>query len=296
MVSAAATPFMRTVFFILSIFFLGSSIESSAQRRNRPPPSYQQPEKPDQQKGAAVLEEFRGKGIAGDYYLEFTLRHKPRKGDATEYKGKLFGSRDEKGPVSLLELDSRLAGEANERYLIRSGIQPEVWQAKDGTEPEKVEGNGLFVPLAGTEVSLFDLQLQFFYWQDFVYEGLTRYGGRPTHVFLLFPPDSDSNTTPPHLSGVRIYLDSQFNALRKTELIGIDGEVFKSVSLISLKKVENQWIPKKVDMRDSLSKDKTRMKFTAADLGVNWVSGLFLPEALNESLPQILPSQVISIK
>ena len=49
-------------------------------------------------------------------------------------------------------------------------------------------------------------------------------------------------------------------------------------------------------MRDSLSKDKTRMKFTAADLGVNWVSGLFLPEALNESLPQILPSQVISIK
>jgi hypothetical protein len=296
MVSAAVTPFMRTVIFILSILLLGSSVESSAQRRNRPPPSYQQPEQPDQKKGAAILDDFRGKGIAGDYYLEFTLRHKPRKGDVTEYKGKLYGSRDANGPVSLLELDLHSMGGKKERYLVRSGMQPEVWQVKNGEKPEKVEGKGLFVALAGTEVSLFDLQLQFFYWQDFVYEGLTRDRGRPKHVFLLFPPDdSESNLTMP-LSGVRIYLDSQFNALTKTELIGIDGEIFKSVSLISLKKVEDQWIPKKVDMRDNLSRDKTRMRFTAADLDVTWVSGLFLPERLNESLPQILQSQLTSIK
>ncbi|MBL4576704.1 MAG: outer membrane lipoprotein-sorting protein, partial [Opitutaceae bacterium] len=267
MTGASVMPFMRFGFLLLGILFVFGGIEASAQKRNRLDLPYQQSKEADQKKGAAVLADFRGKGIAGDYYLEFTLRHTPRKGDVVEVQGKLYGSRDVNGPVSLLELGSVSAEEGVERYLIRSGINPEVWQMKNGTKPEKVEGKGLLAALAGTEVSLFDLQLQFFYWQDFVYEGLIRYKGRPTHVFLLSPPNSDTYLDLP-LSGVRIYLDSRFNALRKAELIGEDEKVFKSVSLISLKKIDEQWIPKRVDMRDDLSRDKTRMKFTVADLDV----------------------------
>lgn len=262
---------------LLSVDAFGQS------RRYRPPAHYVQIGKPDQAEGRRILEDFRLKGIAGDYYLEFALRVLPRRGDERTVPGRLWGGRNDRGPISRVILQPGVIG-SESRLLVQNGPRSAVWAwpGSDG-QVSPLGSAALFSPLASTDLTAFDLQMPFIYWNDFVFEGVEPVRGRPAHVFLLYPP-ADIAAQKPDLAGVRVYLDTQFGALVQAEQIGDGNRVLKSITVLDLKKVDDQWIVKTIEVRDETTRNKTQFAITGAALGLDFSGGLFEPAALADTI------------
>jgi hypothetical protein len=255
------------------------------------PTKFGQPEdraasgKADQAKGADILAEFRRAGIAGDYWLSFELRVMPRKGEERSVIGTMVGSRGATGPVSRIE-----AG--NERWLIESGPQPAAWQLNAENQVQLLDAASTGQGIAGTGVTVFDLQMPFLYWTDFTYEGEAKVRGRPTHSFILRPP-TGTLLPRPGMSGVRVLIDVQFQAMVQAEQLDAKGMAVKTISLLDLKKVGDQWLVKTIDVRDNLSRDKTRFGVYAAALDLHWPKETFQPEKLAEDHAVVPKDKII---
>ena len=146
--------------------------------------------------------------------------------------------------------------------------------------------------LAGTGVTVFDLQMPFLYWTDFTYEGQARVRGRPTYSFVLRPP-AGQPVPEPELTGVRVLIDTQFQAMVQAELLGAGGAVLKSISLLDLKKVGEQWLVKAIDVRDHRTRDKTRFTVRAAALDLAWPAAVFTPAGLASPAPAVPGDKVV---
>ncbi len=286
-VSFPASPADRRAFFLLAALLAVPGLVSLAQdNRFRPPPAYVGGGKPGQAEGRSILDGFRRAGIAGDYWLAFELRVMPRKGPDRTVTGRMFGTRGADGPLTRLSLP---AGAEEERWLIRSGPAPAAWSwrgAMPGGEVKELPANGSFDPIAGTDLTIFDLQMPFLYWPDFVFEGLARVRGRPAHSVLLYPP-ADLATVRPDLTGVRVFIDTQFQALLQAGLLGPKGEVEKTITVLDLKKTGEQWIVKSVDVRNHRTRDKTRFTVLAVALDLTLPAGAFAPASLGGEVPVI---------
>ncbi len=269
----------------------GLTLPARAQSRYRPPPSFLQVGKPDQDQGRQILQQFRQQGIKGDYYLEFELRVMPPRGDERILRGALWGSRNADGPVSRVSIRPAAASAPELRLLVQGGPAPALWRwsGEAGTAAERLGVAELFAPVAGTDLTPFDLQMPFLYWNDFVYEGLVRVAGRPAHQFLLYPPP-EMAAQHPELTGVRVDLDTQYVALVQAELIGDGGRALKAVSLLDLKKLDDQWLVKSIDLRDETTREKTRFTVTAAALNQQFAPGLF--DAASLSGPAPVPAEL----
>jgi hypothetical protein len=269
------------------VFFLGAAlIPLAAQsKRYRPHPDYVQFTPPDQAKGRGILEDFRQRGIEKDYYLEFDLRVMPRRGAEKRIPGRAWGGRNPNGPVSRIELQLSPEGAA-QRLLVQNGPAGAIWNWH-GEEPgmtARLDASAMFAPLGGTELTPFDLQMPFIFWDDFVYEGVTRQGDRPMQTFLMYPPETIAAQNPA-ITGVRMFVDSAYHAMMRFQVIGGDGRVLKTMQLGSFKKVDEQWLMKEIDFRNDATRDKTRFDLTAAAAGLDLPPGLFSPETLAQPIP-----------
>jgi hypothetical protein len=176
---------------------------------------------------------------------------------------------------------------------VQNGPQPAIWSWQAGAAGTRRLGLAeQFAPLAQTDLTPFDLQMPFLFWSDFTFEGVARLRGRPAHRFLFLPP-AEVAAANPALTGVRVSLDSQFHALVETELIGEGGRVLKSVSLLELKKTQEQWIMKTIDLRDEATRNKTRFTFTGAALGLSLAPALFEPGALADNVQPPAAERVV---
>jgi hypothetical protein len=271
---------------------------SAQSRLNRPPPKYFQLGEPDQKEGAAILEVMRGVRPEGDYYLEFELRVLPRARSGREERsipGRLWGGRNGDGPISRMSLltpaeaanasGGGATSAVESRILVQGGPRPAAWRwpAADGSSVIAVDDSALFTPLAGTNLSAFDLQMPFLFWTDFVYEGKTRLKNRPVNTFLLYPPASLAKHRP-DLAGMRVYLDPEYNALVQAEQIGEGERVLKTFWLGGFVKIDERWIPRSFELRDEATRDKTRLLVMAAALNLDFASAVFDPGALATGL------------
>lgn len=271
-------------FFVLALAGFGPTAGAApAGRTVRPPPTYVQIGQPDQAEGARILRSFRGMGIAGDFYLDFKLQVRPRRGAEREIPGRLWGGRNELGAVSRISLTDETGAER--RLLLQNGAAPAAWRWTAGqAEAATIALGDLFAPLVPeTQISIFDLQMPYLYWEEFVFEGVSKIRGRPAHTFLLYPP-ADFLAAYPGLSGVRVHLDTQFGALVQSELLDERGRVFRSLAVLDLKKVGEQWMVKSIDLRDERSRDKTRFLVTAAALDLDLAGTVFTAAGLPETI------------
>ncbi|MBX3751550.1 MAG: outer membrane lipoprotein-sorting protein [Opitutaceae bacterium] len=271
-------------FFVLTLAGSGlTAAAAPAGRTVRPSPTYVQIGKPDQAEGARILRSFRGMGVAGDFYLDFKLQVRPRRGAEREIPGRLWGGRNELGAVSRISLTDETGAER--RLLLQNGAAPAAWRWTAGqAEAATIALGDLFAPLVPeTQISIFDLQMPYLYWEEFVFEGVSKIRGRPAHTFLLYPP-ADFLAAYPGLSGVRVHLDTQFGALVQSELLDERGRVFRSLAVLDLKKVGEQWMVKSIDLRDERSRDKTRFLVTAAALNLDLAGTVFTAAGLPETI------------
>jgi len=250
--------------------------------RFRPAPKYVSGGKADQAEGGRILGDFRQISIAGTYWLSFELRVMPRQGAERLLEGDLFGTHGPAGPLTRLAL-------GDERWLIQSGPAPAAWTAPAGRTVRAATTAETLQPVAGTDFTLFDLQMPFLHWPDFVYEGLAKVRGRPAHQFVLYPT-ADYAAARPELSGMRVYIDTQFNALVQAEQLDLKGQPAKTVTLIDLKKIGEQWLVKSIDLRNHVTRDKTRLTFRATALGLALPAETFEPAGLTQPAPPV-PSE-----
>lgn len=224
------------------------------------------------------MAEFRRLGLAGDYALAFSLRVMPRRGEERLVAGHLYGTRNEVGPLTLVEFPAGTEG--SRRVLVQNGPQSSVWTVPtDNVDAVAVGAEQLFTPLAGTGLTAFDLQMPFLFWEDCVFEGVVSVRGRPAHRFLAYPPAAIAAARPA-LSGVRFYLDTQYSALVQAEELGPDQAPLKTISVLDLKRTQDQWIVRTIDIRDEATRDKTRFRVDAAALGLTLPRIVFSPAHL----------------
>lgn len=206
--------------------------------------------------------------------------------------GWLWRGSNANGPISRIVLAPGQA-DGEQRWLVQNGPRPAVWgwSAQQPRRTDVLGVTALFEPIAGTEVTAFDLQMPFLFWSDFVFEGVTRVRGRPAHVFLLYPP-GDFTEKHPDLSGVRVYLDLEYHAMVQAEQIGTDNHPIKTMTVMDLKKVGGQWIVKSIDLRNERTRDKTRFSMTEAAVDIQFAGALFDPGMLGESIRPPAPAQI----
>jgi hypothetical protein len=267
---------------LFALYALSSRSADAQPRRFRPQPQYLQIGTPDQDKGRKILESFRSRGVyAGDNYFEFELRILPRRGAEKSIQGKLWTGDNPQGPVSRIILSPGVAG-AEERLLVQSGPSSAVWKWKPGMDTATpLNLAGLFEKLGESDVTPFDLQMPYLYWTEFAYEGVSRLRGRPADTFLMYPPKNVAELRP-DLTGIRLYLDSQYNAPVQAEYLGADGKPAKTVSVVDLKHLGDQWVVKSIDFRDEATRNKTRFALTGATVGLEFAYSLFEPGMLKE--------------
>jgi len=250
--------------------------------------------KPDQSEGAQVLAGFRNVGIRGAYWLRFELRVMPRKGDERVLNGEIFGAPGDEGPLTRLIVDdpANQGGSHEERFLLHGGARQAAWRwnaGEHGVTPHSLSPADWLQRVQDTDLTLFDLQMPFLFWADFVYEGVANVRGRPAHAFLLYPPesfarDAAGGTAP---AAVRVFLDTQFSALTQAEWIDGAGQPLKTITVLDLKKVGDQWIIKSIDLRNHQTRAKTRFSATAAALDLEWAAGVFAPASLVQPAPTV---------
>jgi len=272
------------------LFLLAAPVVSFGQEKiYRPLPNYVQFGKPDQAEGRRILEDFRQRGLPSDIYMEFELRAMPRRGEVRTVPARLWVGRNEKGPIWRVELSPDDPAKQR-RLIVQNGPQSALWSWQPGVVAQQGKPlgiDGLFERLADTDLTAFDLQMQFLFWNDFVFEGVARVRGRPAHVFLMYPP-AEVTARRPALCGVRVYLDTQFNALVQAEQIGAKDALLKSITILDLKKIDDQWLPKSIDVRDEETRNKTRFAVIQAAVKLDLLPVMFDPALLAE---QIQPPQ-----
>lgn len=242
-------------------------------------PPLAQAGKPDAAEAARILDQFRRSGMPGGYYFEFELRDLPRRGEERVFQGRLWGARNEQGAINRVELTD--AGGATHRLLLQNGERAAVWR-QTGDRAALLGTSALFeAVLPGVEVTAFDLQRPFLYWPDASLVSITRILGRPTYAFIFRPP-ANFTAGPGGVAAVRAYFDTQFNQPLQTELLDLEGKVLKTFSVVSLKTVEHQTLPKAVDFRNEVSRDKTRFEVTAVALELTLAAAVFDPAQLNK--------------
>lgn len=240
--------------------------------------------------------DFRQRSLPTDMYWEFELNVMPRRGKTHTVPARLWIGHNDKGPIWRVELQPGESGK-NERLIVQNGPQSALWRQRPDTTSglhDQPAGDGLFEPLAATDLTPFDLQMQFLYWDDYIYEGLARVRGRPAHVFLMYP-GAEVSRLRPQLCGVRVYLDTQFHALVQAEQIGTNETLLKTITLLDLKKVDDQWIPKSIDVRDDTTRNKTRFVVLRAALRLDLLGGIFEPESLAEAVDPPAPERLLGV-
>lgn len=246
-----------------------------AQSRRRPPPRYLAINEPDRLEAMRILEDMRSLSLGGLWsYQEFELRILPRRGDERRLTGRMFAERNATGP--LLRIEVTEADASVDVVLVQSGERPAAWRLSADRDAEPISGAQAMQPLAGTNLSAADLQMPFIFWKDFVYEGREESAGRPAFVFLLYPPAADADAYP-EIGGVRAYIDTQFHVPTRIQWVDDAGKPLKTISVVSLMKVEERSGVKSFDVRDERTRDKTRLVFTAVAPDVKLPADLFSP-------------------
>lgn len=233
---------------------------------------------------SSFLDRFRQSLWAEPTYLEFDLRQMPRRGDEHVFHGRLWGAHDALGSITRIEVDVGKGGFTH-RVLVRSGPEPAIWVSEGQVAGIRSDGAAL-APLApGLEMTPFDVQMPYLYWLDVDIAGVARIRGRPAFNYVFTPP-GDFSAAFPGIRSVRVYLDTQYDALVQSEVAGPGGNVAKTLSLLELRKVGDRWIPKDVDVRNEATRDKTRLSVTAVAVGIPIDPAAFDPPQLGAPLAE----------
>ncbi len=246
----------------------------------------------DSEEGAKRLAAFRSQRLQGDFAFEFQLVNKPasgpKRGRSIRYKGSMWGTWNEMGPLSrfiiyyptdtvLMDLDGD--GLVQVEFITQNGLEPKAWIRREGrSDFLKLSTEAMSKPLIpGIVYTPFDLLMPFIYWSDFEYEGPRLNGlSRVAQQFKMLPSEG-SEAQSRGISAVRIGLDDTYDALLRVEVLKGD-EAVSRFSVDSFQKVQNQHIVRQITLVDNESRDATSFRVMGAKVGFELDPAIFNAE------------------
>lgn len=218
------------------------------------------------------------------YLYRFQFIHYPRNKSAEVKNGLLSGPYPE-SPISRVDIvDTSIDQVPRISYLlIRNLKDSKVWHwQSDFKEISQIKAeNWQNSWIKGINHSPFDLLMPFVNW-PFKYQKSGRVCGRRSHLFTFtFPSTRNIDKTNPQ--SIRLALDDTYDAPLRIE--HFDGGILPSriVSLQSLKKVNDRWIVKSVDVKERDSKSRTRFEIQGVAHDLDLSASIFTSHGL--SLP-----------
>ena len=280
----------RQAILIACLFCFPGAVATIARAQSRQPslaPNYS-PGDLSPAKGLEILNDFRARDIEGDYYFDFQLRQRRRSSsDTIVTPGRLWGSRNAQGPITRITLWPDAPGKQLQ-LLIQNGPASAIWSgARDtGANAARLDDAAMFEPLAGTELTPFELQMPFVYWSNFVYEGINpAASNRPAYTFIMRPSASLATALAaarPEITGVRIYIETAFHAIGKFEVLGPGDKVIKTMTLKETPRINGQYVPGKIELRNDLTRDGTDFQVKLAAVKLTLPRDIFSPENLSK--------------
>jgi len=254
----------------------------------------------DPEEGGRRIANFRNQRLEGDYCFHFELEHLPRRGERVTYYGTMWGSWNEQGPVTRIQLlsnNQNPEGGAKSvaiELIIQNGPVPRAWSRLDANADFKLlRGDALYESvLPNVTYSAFDLQMPFVYWDEYVYEGPGRVQSRIAQQFLMQAP-AGSVARQRGIDAVRIGLDDAYDALLRIEVLDEQQEELSRFTVESFKKIQGQYIVKEVTLKDYTTRDRTRFKVKAASVGLVLEHNVFNPCHAVEPLE--IPQQMFQV-
>lgn len=239
----------------------------------------------DQEEGRRIIEEFRHQRLRGDYVFYFDLVHQPRRSKEVIYRGIMWGTWNEQGPINRVSVWPRGDREAKRDLIVQGGEDPKVWILRDGKAVEMTkeeQGQPFFPEMVYTP---YDVVMPFAYWDIFEYTGSKRMArGRPAHYFVLYAP-ADVAERMPELAAVELALDASFNAPLTAKMLDTNGKDLRTLDVGGFKEIDDQYIVKEIDLIDERARDKTRFRVTGAAVDLVLPEEIFEPENLTQGDP-----------
>jgi len=228
------------------------------------------------------------------YALRFRLRHMPRRGEESVYKGILSGLALGHGTLRI-DMDSASDDRDGGAILLRTPRNPEAWRYSKGLSKSlKLEPKDLLDPLVeGVNQSSFELLMPFVFW-DATYEKSGRVAGRPAHVYRFYCPEWVRKAQPTWVS-ITLALDDAYEAPLRVETFSNRSVPHKTFLLNSLKKIESTWVVKTFDCKNRGDSSNTRFEVLSTALKLDLEPVLFTPEGLGRELP-VPPEAWVSTK
>ena len=285
------TIFVRP-FFLFGLLMCMLSVLPAAHSQPRNRPVQQEASTLDADEARILLESFRSYSYPDDYCFRFRVRHYPYRQKTVEAFGTLWGlfdpitrthyqrvhleTRDPDNPRSFVSIG---------RFLLIRGPYPEAWTLGENGAPVQLQPEEWLSPLIeGMSITVGDMLMPFLYWDKSEYIGPSQVKARPAQSFVMFPPvDSGESSIP----SVRVAFDDEFKGLLQSEWLSDDGSVLRSIELVSLKKVQGQYIPRTMDYRDLTRRDKTRIDIQAAAMRILLDPSVFIPSNLDQDQPLV---------
>jgi len=280
-------PGMRLSKYITLILFVLCSV-SWAQRPGERGRGTAKVENIEAAEAAEVIETFRNQRLAGDYVFIFTLKHFLRRAGEDYYRGIMWGTWNENGPISRVSVWPQGKRPTDTRQLlIQGGANPRVWELIDGKVVE-LEAERQAQPFfQGMVYSPYDILLPFAYWDDYEYIGSKRtLGQRPAHGFVFFAPEG-IDAKIPGLDAVELWLDADFYYPISAAMLDHKGNELRTMGEPTFKEIRDQWIVKQVKLTDQGTGDYTNFQVDHAALGQRLSPRIFEPENLARGEPDI---------
>jgi hypothetical protein len=133
--------------------------------------------------------------------------------------------------------------------------------------------------------------MDFLGWQARRYIGVVRLRGRWCDKVELTAPNATGS-----FSRAIVWSDAEFGVPMQAQLYATDGSLAREVEAVSLKKVGAQWVLRKWECRDTISKAKVSIEIEAVALGGEWPAGLRSPTAPYISWPELTPESWTSLE
>jgi hypothetical protein len=231
---------------------------------------------------------LRNQRLTGDYCFKFELVHLPRRGEEFCYIGYLYGTWTNSGPLYRLYFpdinqsskDSQSSQKPSQsnalQFLIQSGKTPSVWVAENGKVRQLTTQDSINPLLSDGIITAFDLQMPFIFWTQTAYEGSGKIHGRPAYSLLALP---DNDTQYPGIQSVRVVVDRDFNALMRVDILDKNNEALRSLKVEKLKKIQDEWIIRSLDIKSS-NGDRNRFQILQAAVNLSIPQEYFQSSAL----------------
>jgi len=226
------------------------------------------------------LELLKSARFKRDCSFCFELAHLPRKGKEVVFSGVLFLSENS----LLIKIEPKNETSSSIRILCRMSEIPQTWVVESGKQKELTAAE-LFSPIIkGQLFNPIDLSRAFLLWKNPTYETFKRVKGRFAYLFLADLP-AELKKHGLLYEKVRIVIDAHFSSLLQATYLSSKKEELRDFSILSFKRVDDEWIPKGIEVFDKKTHDKSRLIITSAAMNLQLDKAFFSPENLTKPFP-----------